>query len=192
MSSTSTATHRCPVWMGYFLASGLRKLLQNPTKIIAPHVQPGMTALDLGCAMGFFTLPLARAVGPKGKVIAVDVEPRMLAILTRRAQQAGLDDRIETHACPEDGLGLRGRERSVDFVLAIAVMHELADQDLTLSELAPLVKPGGRLLLAEPAFHVTQDEFEHTVTIAQQRGFTPADPIRIRLSRTMLMTRGSR
>jgi len=50
------AEHRCPVWVGYFLASGLRKLLQNPVKILSPYVKRNMTVLDIGCAMGFFSL----------------------------------------------------------------------------------------------------------------------------------------
>jgi ubiquinone/menaquinone biosynthesis C-methylase UbiE len=176
--------------MGYFLASGLRKLLQNPRKLVAPHVKPGMTVLDFGSAMGFFSLPLAEAVGAQGKVICVDVEPKMLAVLTRRAAQAGLADRIETHVCPADGLGLDGRADSIDFALAFAVMHELADQNGTLSELAQVLKPGAALLLAEPACHVAQYELERTVAVAEQCGFIPGESLRIRFSRAQLLTRG--
>jgi 2-polyprenyl-3-methyl-5-hydroxy-6-metoxy-1,4-benzoquinol methylase len=53
------AEHVCPYWAGYFLANRLRKLLQNPYKILAPYVRPNMTVLDVGSAMGFFSLPLA-------------------------------------------------------------------------------------------------------------------------------------
>lgn len=190
MDGETTKTHRCPVWMGYFLASGLRKLLQNPTKIIPPHVKPGMTVLDLGSAMGFFSLPLATAVAPEGKVICVDVEPKMLAGLMRRATQAGLADRIETHVCPEDGLGLEDRAASVDFALAFAVMHELADQNRTLGELAEVLKPGAALLLAEPSCHVTEHQFERTIAAAQQYGFVPGRSVPIRLARARLLIRG--
>ena len=47
----------CPVWVAYLLASPLRKLLQNPERILAPCVHEGMTVVDIGCAMGFFSLP---------------------------------------------------------------------------------------------------------------------------------------
>ena len=64
--------HVCPVWVGYLLASPVRKLIQNPKKLLSPYVEEGMTVLDAGCAMGFFSLPMARMVGPNGKVICGD------------------------------------------------------------------------------------------------------------------------
>ena len=64
----------CPVWIGYLLASPIRKLFQNPKKILYHYVKEGMMVLDIGCAMGFFSLPLSEMVGSKGKVICVDVQ----------------------------------------------------------------------------------------------------------------------
>ena len=55
-----------------------------------------MTVLEPGPGMGFFTLELARLVGPEGRVIAVEVQPQMIAGLRRRAERATLIDRIET------------------------------------------------------------------------------------------------
>ena len=72
----------CPWWLGYVLASPLRRWLQDPAAIVAPYVREGMTVLEPGPGMGFFTLELARRVGPKGRVIAVDVQPRMIAGLS--------------------------------------------------------------------------------------------------------------
>ena len=71
--------HVCPWWVGYLIASPLRKLGENPDTILAPLVEPGMTTVDIGCAMGFFSLPLARMVGGSGRVVCVDVQERMLA-----------------------------------------------------------------------------------------------------------------
>ena len=59
----------CPVWIGHLLASPLRRLVQNPKKILEPYVRNGITVLDFGCAMGFFSLPLVHMVGSNGKVI---------------------------------------------------------------------------------------------------------------------------
>ena len=74
------AEHRvCPSWAGYLLASPVRKLLQNPTRILEPYVRAGMNVLEPGPGMGFFTLELARLVGPEGRVVAVDVQPAMIA-----------------------------------------------------------------------------------------------------------------
>ncbi len=66
----------CPWWLGWLLASPVRKLFHDPARIVAPHVQEGMTVLEPGPGMGFFTLELARRVGPAGRVIAVDTSCR--------------------------------------------------------------------------------------------------------------------
>jgi ubiquinone/menaquinone biosynthesis C-methylase UbiE len=71
--------HRvCPWWIGYLLLSPFRRWGQNPNAVLGPYVTRGMTVLDVGCAMGFFTLDLARLVGSNGRVIAVDLQSRML------------------------------------------------------------------------------------------------------------------
>ena len=71
----------CPWWLGYLLASPIRKLVYDPRSILGAYVKPGMTALDIGCAMGFFSLPLARLAGPRGKIICVDLQEKMLQLL---------------------------------------------------------------------------------------------------------------
>ena len=65
------ANRVCPHWVGYLLINPLRNLFENPNKILGPFVQEGMTVLEPGCGMGYFTLPLARMVGPKGRIVAV-------------------------------------------------------------------------------------------------------------------------
>ena len=54
----------CPWWVGYLLASPVRRLLENPEAVIAPHLSSGATAMDVGSGMGFFSLPMAERVGP--------------------------------------------------------------------------------------------------------------------------------
>lgn len=68
-----TRPHLCPWWLGYLLASPIRKFGQNPTKILEPYVKPGISCLDVGPGMGFFTLPMARLTGESGRVIAVEI-----------------------------------------------------------------------------------------------------------------------
>lgn len=70
---TSSNTHVCPWWGGYFLLTPLRRLIENPEELFRPLVRPEMTVFEPGCGMGYFTLPLARMVGPEGTVIAVDL-----------------------------------------------------------------------------------------------------------------------
>ena len=133
--------HRvCPVWLGYVLASPVRKLFESPEKIVGPYLRPGMTVLDVGCAMGFYTLPAARLVGRTGWVIAVDLQPGMIKALEKKARQAGLLEIIETRVCDERSLGLDELEKSVDFALASAVVHEVPDPAAFFSEIAAALK----------------------------------------------------
>ena len=69
--------HVCPWWGGYFIDNRFRRLLHDPQAILAPHVQPGDSALDFGCGMGFFSIGIARIVGDEGWVIAVDLQQQM-------------------------------------------------------------------------------------------------------------------
>jgi ubiquinone/menaquinone biosynthesis C-methylase UbiE len=180
----------CPWWLGYFLASPLRRLGQDPRKVLGPHVAPGMTVLDVGCAMGFFTLDAARMVGPSGRVVAVDLQPRMIASLERRAQRAGLADRIETRVCPGNSLGLEDLTGRVDFALAFAMVHEVPDQPRLMAELRSVLRESGRLLVAEPSGHVTEDEFRTSIGLAEQAGFAVLDRPAIRRSRSVVLTAG--
>ena len=80
--------------------------MQDPVAILRPFVSDGMMVFEPGPGMGFFTLELARLVGPMGKVVAVDVQPRMLSELRRRAGKAGLLDRVDARQGPGDGMGI--------------------------------------------------------------------------------------
>jgi ubiquinone/menaquinone biosynthesis C-methylase UbiE len=177
--------------VGYFLASRLRRLLQNPARLLSPYVKRDMTVLDVGCAMGFFSLPLAEMVQPQGKVVCVDVQQRMLEVLAKRAARAGLAGFVETHLCDENTLGLKGRDETFDFALAFAVMHELSDPPGYLGDMHRLLKPGAHLLLAEPAAHVDGHEFERTVRRATQAGFVVIDRPHIRMSRAVVLKRNA-
>ncbi len=182
----------CPVWIGYLLASPIRKLLQDPDKILRPYLRPDMVILEIGPGMGFFSLPMARAVQPHGRVVAVDVEPRMLERLRRRAVRAGLSEWIETHVCPPESLGLSDRGGSFDFALIFAVLHEMPDPARLFRELFELLKPGGRVLLAEPAGHVKEADFNDSLALAGKCGFAVGERPAIRMSRTAVLTRPAR
>jgi ubiquinone/menaquinone biosynthesis C-methylase UbiE len=82
--------HVCPVWVGHLLASPVRKLIDNPEKILSPYVKKGMNVLDAGCAMGFFSIPMAKMVGKNGKVISVDLQEKMISNLERKIKKSKL------------------------------------------------------------------------------------------------------
>ncbi len=162
----------CPWWLGYLLASPLRRLLHNAHRTVAPYVRPRMTVFEPGPGMGFFTLELARLVGPSGRVIAVDVQPKMIAGLKRRAQKAGLMDRIDARLASPDSLGVEDLAGSVDFTLAFAMVHEMPAPGPFFAQAAAVSKPGARLLLVEPAGHVQDELFEKELQEADKAGFS--------------------
>lgn len=177
-------THVCPWWMGYLLASPIRAWFQNPEKILAPHIKTGMTVLDIGPGMGFFSIPAARMVGPQGRVIAVDVQEKMLKSLVKRAQKAGVADRIVTRVCEAENLGVT---EPVDFCLAINVAHEVPDAGALFTQVRALLKSAGRVLLVEPSFHVSESDFRETLSLASASSLTVVAEPEIRRSRTALL-----
>jgi ubiquinone/menaquinone biosynthesis C-methylase UbiE len=181
------AEHVCPIWVGYLLISPVRKLFQNPEKILGPYVNEGMKVLDIGSAMGFFSLPLAGMVGSGGKVICVDVQAKMIESLERRAKKAGLSDQIETRVCPADSLGVHDLQEQIDFAIASAVVHEVPEAARFFSEVYATLKPGGRLLVVEPQGRVSEGDFEANVSIAERAGFRMIDRPQIRRSRVILL-----
>ena len=99
-------SHVCPWWsVPFTIDPPFRRLVHDPQKIVGPYVKPGMTVMDVGCGVGWFSIPMARMVGDQGKVIAVDLQPQMLDMLRRRAEKAGMADRIRLHHCQQDRLG---------------------------------------------------------------------------------------
>jgi ubiquinone/menaquinone biosynthesis C-methylase UbiE len=182
--------HRvCPWWIGYFLASPLRRLWQDPRKILSPYVTSGATVLEPGPGMGFFTLDLARLVGTTGRVIAVDVQAKMLDALHKRARRAGLDGRIETRLANESSLRVDDLAGKVDFALAFAVVHEIADAPGFFRDVAKALASGGQLLIAEPRGHVSGDELRRTLETAAAAGLRLAERPAIGGSRTALLVR---
>jgi SAM-dependent methyltransferase len=180
--------HRiCPWWLGYLLANPLRRLYQNPRAILAPHLRAGMTVVEIGPGMGFFTLDIARLAEASGRVVAIDVQPRMISALRRRARRAGLLDRIETRLVQPEASGMEDLEHRADFVLAFAVVHELPDQACFFAAAARALRPGGRLLLAEPKGHISVDRFAGTIAAANAAGLRLVERPSIRGSHTALL-----
>ena len=180
------ADHVCPPWVGRLLLSPLRKLVENPKKIFAPFVQEGMVVLEPGCAMGFFTLPLARMVGPQGKIVAVDIQSEMLAKLEARARKNDLIDRIEIREADENGLAVADLAASVDFCTVFHVAHEVPDRARFFDEISRTLKPDARLLLIEPGWHVSEEDFGQSVSAAEAAGLRKLDSPNVRGNRKAL------
>jgi SAM-dependent methyltransferase len=179
--------HVCPVWVGYLLANPIRAFFQNPEKILAPHVTSGMCVLDVGSAMGFFSLPLARLVGPSGRVVCVDVQQKMLDALLRRARRAHVLDRVEARLGGVDSLCITDLRDQIHFALLFAVVHEVDDSARIFSEVQHALRPGGRALFAEPRGHVGRYAFGESVSVAEHSGFRKIDSLRIPWSHAALL-----
>lgn len=177
----------CPWWLGYLLASPIRRLMSDPAKVLAPHVREGMTVFEPGPGMGFFTLELARRVGASGRVVAVDLQRQMLEGLKRRAARAGLLERVDARLATTDSLGAEDLAGTIDFVLAFAVVHEMPSAEVFFRQAASTLKPNGTLLLAEPKGHVSSAEFESELRAAAQARLEVADHPSIRRSHAALL-----
>jgi len=176
--------HVCPWWQAYVFDHPGRKLVQNPRNVVGPHVTPGMTAMDIGCGMGFFSIAMARMVGAAGTVVAVDVQHQMLDVLMKRARRAGVADRIRTVNCRPDSLGV---DEPVDFALACYMMHEAAGPARLLGQVRACLTPGARFLILEPGWHVPRKAFERTLELAEAAGLRVVDRRRTWMDRIALL-----
>jgi len=180
----------CPWYIGWFLASPVRKLMYHPEAITAPYLKKGMKALDIGSGMGYFTLPMAELVGSDGMVGAADIQPQMLNGLMKRAKKKRLTDRIQTRQCNFETLNLTDLPGQIDFALCFAVVHELPDQHRAFREVCDALKPGGLVLFAEPDKHVTKDAFDRSVAAAAMAGLSVKKQLPVRASHAVLLQAG--
>jgi ubiquinone/menaquinone biosynthesis C-methylase UbiE len=165
----------CPWWVGYLLASPLRRIVHDPVRILAPHIAEGMTVLEPGPGMGFFTLDIARLVGPSGRVVAVDVQEKMIEGLKRRARKAKLLDRIDARLIPSASLVLEDSRETIDFALAFAVVHETPSATRFFADAARAMKANATLLFAEFESHVPKMKFDRLLSAAVANGLTVVD-----------------
>ena len=137
----------CPSWLvpllenPYFqTVAGARLLLDRA------GVGPGMTVLDAGCGPGRVTLPAAERVGPSGRVVAVDVQRRMLDRLGGRLDESGMSNVEIGHiALGEGELGAG----PFDVALMVTVLGEIPDQEAAVAEIFQALRPGGVLSVTE-------------------------------------------
>jgi ubiquinone/menaquinone biosynthesis C-methylase UbiE len=173
--------------MGYLLVSPLRNWIsEKPEKLLTPYLREGLTVVEPGPGMGFFTIPMAHKVGKTGRVIAIDIQPKMLESLRRRANEAGVEKRIETRLVQAESLELGDLIAAVDFVLAFAVVHEMLSVDLFFRQVSTALKTGGLLLLAEPQGHVDASEWKRELESANAAGLDTQCHPRVRRSRAAL------
>ncbi len=112
----------------------------------ALQIQPGQTVCDLGCGNGFYTLELARRVGPEGTVYAVDIQPQMLRLLVTRARQEKL---FNIQPILGTFIDPRLPKGKVDLVFCVDVYHEFSHPEAMLARIRESLSVGGQIVLAE-------------------------------------------
>ena len=175
--------HTCPWWFEYVLDNPLRRRLHEASKIVGPYVRKGDTVVDIGCGFGIFTLPLAEMVGPQGRVIAVDLQEKMLDHVRERAQRRGLADRIELRQALPESLDVTVE---ADFVNAFWMFHEVSNKRAFLAEVRAMLRPSGRFLITEPKGHVPKRFFERIVQRVGEAGFSVSVGPKVRFSRSIV------
>lgn len=180
--------HVCPWWFVRSFDNPIRRWFHDPAKIFGPSVHRGMRVLDVGCGAGFNTEGLARLVGAEGSVVAVDLQPRMLAMTERRLTRGDLIDRVELVEARVDDLGLESRT-PFDFAVAFWMVHEVEDLGEFFRQLRDALRPTASLLICEPKLHVTGPAFERSVRAALRAGFIESERPAIALSRAALLMR---
>jgi ubiquinone/menaquinone biosynthesis C-methylase UbiE len=175
----------CPAELAGSLDNSLRRLFQNPKKILSSYIHKGMTVLDLGCGPGFFTVEIAKMVGESGKVIAADLQEGMLNKVKSKIIGTELESRIELRKCEETKTGVT---QKVDFAFCFWMVHEVPDQNSLFSELKSILKPEGKIYIIEPKFHVSKNAFEEMINIVRKTELEIIDAPKVFYSRTVLLT----
>ncbi|MSR45696.1 MAG: class I SAM-dependent methyltransferase [Planctomycetes bacterium] len=154
---------------GPWLMRATREKEERCSELLAAlDVKPGQIVCDFGCGNGFYTFPLARLVGAKGKVYATDIQPEMLELLKGEAKKhEGAGDIVVPVLCTETDPKLA--DASIDLALLVDVYHELSDPAAVLAALKKSLKPDGQLAIVE--FRLEDPEvpikLEHKMTKVQ-------------------------
>jgi ubiquinone/menaquinone biosynthesis C-methylase UbiE len=176
----------CPWWLAYSFDNPFRRFLHDPQALLGPFVREGMTVADIGCGLGYFSIAMAKMVGGKGAVIAVDLQQEMLDRMRKRAEKSGVASRIRSVLAAEDDIGIK---EPVDFVLAFWMVHEVPDIPHFLARVSSILKETGKFLIAEPKMHVPNRKFQETLEYARSAGFQISAVPDIRISRAVILSK---
>jgi ubiquinone/menaquinone biosynthesis C-methylase UbiE len=135
----------CPAALSRLVDMPIRRRYMHPV-LDRVGICPGERVLELGPGPGMFTVEAAQRVGPEGRLVAVDIQPKMIAQVEERVREAGLTN-VETHVA--DAYHLPLDDTSVDRAFLVTVLPEIPNQARALAELHRVLKPGGLLSITE-------------------------------------------
>jgi predicted methyltransferase len=176
-----TATDPPGTYMGRTLASPMsyqgadwleradRETTEQPEHVLdVLGVKEGMTVADVGAGSGYFTVRIAKRIGPRGRVLATDLQPEMLDLLRTKVKAANLTNVVPVLTTESDAKLPR---KELDLVLMVDVYHELPKPAATLAQVRAALRPEGRLALVE--YRAEDPDVpikpEHKTTLVQVR-----------------------
>jgi ubiquinone/menaquinone biosynthesis C-methylase UbiE len=157
----------CPSSLSWLVDLPIRRRYMRPV-LDRMGIKPGETVLELGPGPGAFTVDAARRLGFKGKLIAVDIQPEMIAQVEERVERAGLTN-VETHVASAYELPIE--DASVDRAFLITVLPEIPDPVRGLREVYRVLKPGGIFSTTEEFFDPDYPRPRTTFGWARAAGF---------------------
>jgi ubiquinone/menaquinone biosynthesis C-methylase UbiE len=139
-----------PAFIGHLLDSGYRRRIQPPSQLIERSgIKKGMHVLDLGCGSGAFTTFIARAVGEKGEVYALDIQADMLKQLENKLSKPENKDIKNIKLIEGNAYELPFDDGSLDLVNMVTVLQEIPDRNKALQEVKRVLKRGGLFAVTE-------------------------------------------
>ena len=139
-----------PAFIGRILDSDWRRRLQPPWQVILRSgIEPGMQVLEIGCGSGGFTTYVARAVGPQGRVYALDIQPEMLAQLSAKLNRPENSSLNNIELINQSAYSLPFSDEPLDLVYMVTVFQEIPDRLRVLNEVRRVLKPGAFLAISE-------------------------------------------
>jgi ubiquinone/menaquinone biosynthesis C-methylase UbiE len=162
----SLETSRFAYWVILMIHENpLLQLLRKPNKLLkAAGIKEDQTILEVGCGPGSFTLPAAGIVGDKGKVYAIDIQPRFTARVQKKAQKKAIKN-IETMCVNAANTSLQ--DESMDLAFIFGLRHIAGGMEKTVSELHRVLKPFGKL-----SFEKTNSDERELIEQVCKNGFT--------------------
>ena len=165
-----------PPLLGRFLDSDQRRRFQPADKLIQRSgIRSGMTVVDLGCGSGAYTAFAARAVGERGKVYAVDIQPAMLRQLERKLSMPENRDIANIELRQASAYDLPFEDESIDLVYLVTVLMEIPDRGKAIREIKRVLKAGGILAVTEFLPDPDYPLSSTVIKLCQREGFTLED-----------------